>query len=265
MTMLAFMLRDLKLYAQNPTFRRIQFVITGLFAFALFIVAYLQFLLSERHPQSHIGESIYALLTPAYFLMSVALFVPLQVVESIQMDRQPSNWAMLCLAPIGRTRILLGKLFAFLIATLWQALWVTPLFCFSAYTGGLPLRKLLLCLLVFLVASAFFALIGMAITLVSPAGRAVSRSYAVVLVVLFVPLIAPTWSAWVRLPAAVLDLMRIFSPFCVLIAVVTGKTQVALGFVPIWVWMCVFYAIFSTLLFWVCCADRSPLARASID
>ena len=122
-------LKELRFYAHQPKYRRIQFIILCTLAFALFATAFELFALSRGRPQILVGEGIYALLIPLFFCLLLGLVVPLQTVESFQIERRRANWDLLNLTPIGHRKFLLGKLMGTVLALLWcigfddSALW----------------------------------------------------------------------------------------------------------------------------------------------
>jgi len=141
-------LKELRYYAHQPKYRRTQFIILCTLAFALFATAFELFALSRGHPEILVGESIYALLIPLFFCLLLGLVVPLQAVESFQIERYRSNWDLLNLTPIGHRKFLLGKLTGAVLGLLWCIGLTIPLFGLSVYTGGLEIHQLFQCGLV---------------------------------------------------------------------------------------------------------------------
>ncbi len=244
-------LKELRFYTHQPRYRRIQFIILCTLAFALFATAFEQFALSRGRPQILVGESIYVLLIPLFFCLLLGLVVPLQVVESFQIERRGANWDLLNLTPISHRKFLLGKLMGVVLALFWCIGLTIPLFGVSVYTGGLAMRQLLQCGLVFIVGFITFFLIGACFTLLGHPNRAMGRSYAAVLLLSFIPLIAPALTPLAGIPTILLELLRVLSPLCVLVAIVKSDTDIALGIAPIWVWMVLYHIILSTALFGV--------------
>ena len=242
-------LKELRFYAHQPKYRRIQFIILSTLAFALFATAFELFALSSGRPQSLVGESIYVLLIPLFFLLLLGLIVPLQAVESFQIERRGANRDLLNLTPIGHRKFLLGKLMGAVLALLWCIGLTIPLFGISVYTGGLEISQLLQCGLVFIVGFIAFFLIGACFTLLGHSNHAMGRSYAVVLLLSFIPLIAPALTPLVNIPTIMLELLRVLSPLCVLAAIVKSDTDIALGIAPVWVWMVLYHIILSAALF----------------
>lgn len=158
--MIALILKELRCYAHQPKYRRIQLIILCTLAFTLFAIAFELFALSRGRPQIHVGESIHAIWIPLFFCLLLGLAVPLQAVESFQVERQNSNWDLLNLTPIGHRKFLLGKLVGAVLATLWCIWLAIPLFALSVYTGGLALHQLLQCGLVFIAGFTVFFLLG---------------------------------------------------------------------------------------------------------
>ena len=242
-------LKELRCYAHQPKYRRTQFIILCTLALALFATAFELFALSRGRPEILVGESIYALLIPLFFCLLLGLVVPLQAVESFQIERHKSNWDLLNLTPIGHRKFLLGKLMGAVLAILWCIGLTIPLFGVSVYTGGLEIHQLLQCGLVFIVGFIAFFFIGACFTLLGHPNHAMGRSYAVVLLLSFIPLVTPALTPLVGIPTILLELLRILSPLCVLVAIVNSDTAIALGIAPVWVWMVIYHIILSAALF----------------
>ena len=244
-------LKELRFYAHQPKYRRIQFIILCTLAFALFATAFELFALSRGRPQILVGEGIYALLIPLFFCLLLGLVVPLQTVESFQIERRGANWDLLNLTPIGHRKFLLGKLMGTVLALLWCIGLTIPLFGVSVYTGGLEIRQLLQCGLVLIIGLIAFFFIGACFTLLGHPNHAMGWSYAVVLLLSFIPLIAPALTPLVNIPTIMLELLRVLSPLCVLVAIVKSDTDIAIGIAPVWVWMVLYHIILSAALFLV--------------
>ena len=247
--MIALIFKELRFYAHQPKYRRTQFIILCTLALALFTIAFEQFALSRGRPQILVGESIYTLLIPLFFFLLLGLVTPLQAVESFQIERHGSNWDLLVLTPIGHRKLLLGKLMGSVLALLWCIGLTIPLFGLSVYTGGLEIHQLLECGLVSIAGFATFFLIGTCFTLLGPSNHAMARSYAVVLLLTFIPLIVPTLTPLMSLPTILIAVLQALSPMCALIAIVQSDTHIALGIAPIWVWMVLYHTILSVILF----------------
>ena len=255
-------LKELRCYAHQPKYRRTQFIILCTLALGLLAIAFEQFALSRGRPQILVGESIYALLIPLFFCLLLGLVIPLQAVESFQIERHRSNWDLLTHTPIGHRKFLLGKLTGAVLAILWCIGLTIPLFGLSVYTGGLEIHQLLQCGLVLIAGFIAFFFIGACFTLLGSPNRAMGWSYAVVLLLNFVPLIAPALIPLVGIPTILLELLRVLSPLCVLVAIVKSDTDIALGIAPVWVWMVLYHIILSATLFgtlsWQ--LDKHPLS-----
>ena len=247
--MIALILKELRFYAHQPKYRRIQFFILSTMAFALFATAFELFALSRGRPQILVGESIYALLIPLFFCLLLGLVIPLQAVESFQIERRGTNWNLLNLTPVGHRKFLLGKLMGMVLALLWCIGLTIPLFGLSVYTGGLEISQLLQCALVLIAGLTAFFLIGACFTLLGHSNHAMGRSYAVVLLLSFIPLIAPALTPLVNIPTIMLELLRVLSPLCAIVAIIKPDTYNALGIAPVWVWMVLYNIILSVSLF----------------
>ena len=249
--MIALILKEMRFYAHQPKYRRTQFIILCTLAFALFATAFEQFALSRGRPQILVGESIYTLLISLFFCLLLGLVIPLRAVESFQIERRGSNWDLLNLTPISHQKFLLGKLMAAVLVLLWCIGLTIPLFGISIYTGGLEVRQLFLCGLVSIIGFIAFFLIGACFTLVGCPDRARGRSYAVVLLLTFIPLIIPVLTPLINFPTLLIELLQVLSPLCALVAIVKPDVYIGFSIKPIWVWMVLYHIILSATLFGV--------------
>ena len=119
------------------------------------------------------------------------------------------------------------------------------------YTGGLEMRQLFLCGLVFIIGFIAFFLIGACFTLLGCPDRARGRSYAVVLSLTFTPLIIPVLTPLINFPTILIELLRVLSPLCAIVAIVKSDVYISFGITPIWVWMVLYHIILSATLFGV--------------
>ena len=249
--MIALILKESRFYAYQPKYRHTQFIILCTLAFALFATAFEGFALSRGRPQILVGESIYVVLISLFFCLLLGLVIPLQAVESFQIERRGSNWDILNLTPIGHRKFLLGKLMGAVLALLWCIGLTIPLFGISVYTGGLEVRQLFLCGLVSIIGFIGFFLIGACFTLLGCPDRARGRSYAAVLLLTFTPLIIPALTPLINSPKILIELLRVLSPLCALIAIVKPEAYIGLSITPVWMWMVLYYIILSATLFGV--------------
>ena len=247
--MTALILKELRFYAHQPKYRRTQFIILCTLAFALFATAFEQFALSRGRPQILVGENIYALLISLFFCLLVGLVIPLQAVESFQIERRESNWDLLNLTPISHQKFLFGKLTAAVLVLLWCIGLTMPLFGISVHTGGLEMRQLFLCGLVSIIGLIAFFLIGACFTLLGCPDHARGRSYAVVLLLTFIPLIIPVLTPLINFPTILLELLRVLSPLCTLVAIVKPDVYIGLSIKPVWMWTALYHMILSATLF----------------
>ena len=249
--MIALILKELRFYAHQPKYRRTQFIILCTLAFVLFATAFEGFALSRGGSQILVGESIYVVLISLFFCLLLGLVIPLQAVESFQIEKRGSNWDILNLTPIGHRKFLLGKLMGSVLALLWCIGLTIPLFGISVYTGGLEIRQLFLCGLASIIGFIAFFLIGACFALLGCPDHARGRSYAVVLLLTFTPLIIPALTPMINFPKILIDLLQALSPLCALVAIVKPDAYVGLSITPVWMWMILYYIILSATLFGV--------------
>ena len=240
--MIALIVKELRCYARQRRYRRIQFVIMCLLAFTLFTAAFELFAQSQTSSQIDVGSGIYSILVIVFFIAILCFAVPLQGIEAIQIEKRSANLDLLTITPINAWKLLAGKLIGAIIAALWSVWLATPLFWLSIYTGGLTLRQLFACGLVFIAGNALFLMIGISFTLFGNPIHARSRSYAAVLSITLLPLIL---SHTIRFEQGALDLLHLLSPLCALLSIIRSEK----GSIAIWLWMTCFYLLLFALMF----------------
>ena len=241
MQMLAILVKELQCYTYSKKYRRIQFLILCGFALLLFLGT-IEF---YAHGTIDVGAQAYTLCVIG--LYCVQLWVPRHAVEAIHIE-QPgpgngTNGALLALSPLADWKILVGKLSAIVLWSMW-GIWLTlPLFALSSYTGGLAVSQLVKCGAVLLVSCVFFALVGIGFGLRHPQTRAKGISYGFVLLLTFLPLMPfPLLDA-----IAVLD---VISPLCALLSILHA------GATHLWLWniglFCVLFVVLFPILIRFC-------------
>ena len=244
--MLALIVKELRYYANQRRYRRVQVVILSLIAFTLFAAAF-ELFESQTGAQTNVGAGLYGILVIVLFVALLCFVVPVQIIEALQIEKQGSNFDLLSMTPFNTWKLLAGQLIGAIIAALWPIWLASPLFWISIYTGGLRFMQLLACTLVGLTASLVFLMVGIGFSLFGSSRHATSRSYAVILPITFLPLIL---SHTFTLAPRGEELLRVLSPLCVLLAIVRSDTDFLYGVGPIWVWMICFYAVLLAIMFW---------------
>ena len=232
--MLAVILKELRCYTHSSKYRRIQFLILCGLALLL-LVATVEF---YAHRTRDVGKQVYTLCIIVLFIAQ--LWVPRHAVEALHVDRSATrngmNGALLVLSPLANWKILVGKLSAVVLWAIW-GIWLTiPLFALSSYIGGLAVSKLVKCGAVLLVSCIFFALIGIGFALCNPPTRAKGISYAVVVLLTFLPLI----------PIPLLDALPtldVMSPLCALLSILSANPT------NLWMWHIGVFCVLSFAIF----------------
>ena len=228
--MLAIIVKELRCYTNIGKYRRMQLVVLCGFALLL-LVGTVEF---YAHHTIDVGKQTYKLCI--IFLFIPQFWVPRHAVEAWHIDGNGTNGAMLALSPLASWKILLGKLSAVAIWTMW-GVWLTiPLFALSSYTGGLAVSQLAKCGAVLLVSCIFFALIGIGFALRNPPIQAKSISYGLVLLLTFLPLIPiPLFDA--------IPVLDVISPLCVVLSILSANPTL------LWLWNIGLFCALSVLIF----------------
>ena len=246
--MIALIAKELRYYAGQRKFRRIQLIIIGLFSLILLISAFELFAYAQRGGQFNVGYGIYSILAIALFIMLLCLVVPLQAIEAAQIENLNSNTDLLRISPLSIWKQLAAKLVASIIAALWSIWLVTPLFWFSIYSGGLTLNQIFTCLLVYVASTSLFSMIGICFAFSANPVQARVRSFSTILLITFLPLI----SLW-ALPFddTLLSVLNSLSPVSVLLSVVGWYPNAFMTGFSLWSWMVCVYFVASAILYWI--------------
>lgn len=228
--MLAIIVKELRCYINIGKYRRMQLVVLCGFALLL-LVGTVEF---YAHRTPNVGKQTYKLCI--IFLFISQFWVPRQAVEAWHTDRNGANGALLALSALASWKILVGKLSAVVLWTMW-GIWLTiPLFALSSYTGGLTVSQLASCGAVLLVSCIFFALIGIGFALRNPPLQAKSISYGLVLLLTFLPLMPiPLFDA--------IPVLDAISPLCVVLSILSADPT------HLWLWNVSLLCVVSILMF----------------
>ncbi len=232
--MLAIIVKELRCYTNIGKYRRMQLVVLCGFALLL-LVGTIEF---YAHHTPNVGKQTYKLCI--LFLFIPQFWVPRHAVEAWHTDQHlpgnGTNGALLALSPLASWKILLGKLSAVVLWTMW-GIWLTlPLFALSSYTGGFAVSQLAKCGAVLLVSCIFFALIGIGFALRNPPLQAKSISYGLVLLLTFLPLIPiPLFDA--------IPVLDVISPLCVVLSILSANPT------QLWLWNIGLFCVVSVLMF----------------
>ena len=194
--MFAIIIKDLRLHANQPKYRLLQFSIVLLIS-AMFFIATVEYFVSTRsNSQIDTGRNIFTILVSTLFIAITGVVAPILAIESIQDERRNANFDLLYLSRLSVVQILLGKLTGVLLASFALILMTAPVFILSTFTGGFRLRDLLTCGIVFLSTNTLFVLISFSLAL-SLHENILSYGYGIILAVIFLPLVAPKPIWWI--------------------------------------------------------------------
>ena len=241
--MFALILKELRCYTNIGKYRRMQLVVLCGFALLL-LVGTIEF---YAYHTPNVGKQTYKLCI--IFLLIVQFWVPRHAVEAWHTDHHlpgnGTNGALLALSPLASWKILVGKLSAVVLWTMWS-IWLTfPLFALSSYTGGFAVSQLARCGAVLLMSCIFFALIGIGFALRNPPLQAKSISYGLVLLLTFLPLIPiPLFDA--------IPVLDVISPLCVVLSILSADPTY------LWLWNIGLLCVVSVLTFPVLVKQMRP-------
>lgn len=253
--MIALIAKELRYYANQRKFRRVQLLIIGLLSLILLIAAFELFAYAQKGAQINVGYGIYSILVIALFIMLLCLVVPLQAIEAVQIENLRANFELLRLSPLSVWKQLAGKLIASIIAALWSIWLVTPLFWFSIYSGGLTLNQLFTCLLVYIACILLFSMIGICFALSANSIQARARSFSTILLITFLP---PISLRLLPLDGVLLSLWNSLSPLSVLLSIIGWYPNASIAGLPLWSWMTCFYSMASVFLLWLAAKWHLP-------
>lgn len=247
--MIAIIIKDLRIFTNTRKYLIIQFVVLSLLVLGLFlgtIEFYAQGTDTNQNGKPlDVGKQIYTLFILCIFF---ALFlVPRHAVDTLNLEfsggyvnnsplKNRSNWSLLHITPLRYWRIIMGKLIAIVVWSVWL-IWISgPLFALSSYLGGVPIEQYVLSGIVIVVSCLFFAMIGMGFALWLTPINAKGVSYAVVLIITFLPLLPI--SPFVDLP-----MLTKLSPIASLLSGLQS------GVNELWMWNIGLYCLICVLIF----------------
>ena len=220
----------------------------GMLALILLAAAFELFAYSQTGAQVNVGYGIYSILVVAFFILLLCFAVPLQAIEAMQIENQSSNLDLLRITPLSTWQILAGKLIASIAAAFWTVWLAIPLFWLSIFAGGLAVRQLLACGVVFAASILLFSMIGICFTFFGNSSHARTRSYGAILLITLLPLIL---SHTLTVGEALLNSLRVLSPLCVLLSIIKPNPNVLIAGFPLWSRMVCFYLILCALMLWI--------------
>ena len=246
--MIALITKELRYYASQRRYRRIQLIIIGLLSLILVGAAIELFAYTQTGGRINVGYGIYSILVVALFILLLCFVVPFQAIEAFQIEFRSSNLDLLKMSPLSPLMLMAVKLLGSVIAALWTIWLVVPLFCLSIYAGGLTLNQLLTCGLIFIACISLFSMIGICFVLSSNSIQARTRSVATILLITFLPQIS---SRTLPVDDVLVNLLNSLSPLSVLLSIIGKHRDAFIMGLPLWLWMVCLYLLASTILFWL--------------
>ena len=246
--MVALITKELRFFASQRRFKRIQLIIISLLSLTLVGAAIELFAYTQTGGHIDVGYGIYSILVIALFILMLCFVVPHQAIEALQIENRSSNLDLLKMSPLSPLVSIAGKFLASVIAALWTIWLVAPLFCLSIYAGGLTLNQLLTCGLIFIACISLFSMIGICFALSPNSIQARTRSFATILLITFLPLIL---SRTLLVDDVLVNLLNSLSPLSVLLSIIGRHRDAYMMGLPLWSWMVCLYLLASIILFWI--------------
>ncbi|RKU25950.1 hypothetical protein C6497_14280 [Candidatus Poribacteria bacterium] len=141
------------------------------------------------------GSQTYSLFINSMLL--ITFLVPRHAVETIRMEQSENNiqnvgignFAYLKLSKLTDFEILIGKIAAVVIWTLWSVLLLIPIFSLSSYMGGYNILQLAKCGIILTINGILFSIIGCMCGLCFPTITAKGVSYGIILFITLIPIL----------------------------------------------------------------------------
>jgi ABC-2 type transport system permease protein len=170
-------------------------VVLGLFSYALYHLVISATRYSGMPLSPQIGQVMFFGLAMVELLL-ISAITPAITASAISGEREKLTYEMLLATPLHPLQILWGKLFSSLSYVLILLFAAIPMASLVFIFGGVTLRDMLKTLAVLIVAAVLFGVIGLFMSaLLGRSGRSIAFSYAVVLLILFGPLLAALFAS----------------------------------------------------------------------
>lgn len=263
--MLAIIIKDLRAYLRNRRVRNIQIIYVCALSLILFsMIVELAARGGHNVAEFNYGRVIFSTFIVVAFLLLIALATPISAILSIVEAKHESNFDLLLLTPLKISHILLGKLIAPTLHTIFMLLSCLPLLSFSVYIGGLSLSQIGLCSLLILVMAATFNLIGIFYALVCKREEmAIILSYATICMLIFAPFLTMI-SAQVfdiNIQSVPVKITKVLSPLYAMLALL-GVVNGVTGVLPGWAVTLTSYILILVTVF---CAIKQIFFRSNLE
>ena len=199
--MLSIIFKDLSLYSNSRRYRLIQFILLVLLI-TVFFISLTEFYSSgieNRNVEGvNPGYQTYSLFIIS--MLFITFLVPRLAVESLNLEYYEKgnvnsqnfgigNLAFLKLSKLLDLEILIGKIAAVVIWTLWSVWFLIPVFSLSSYIGGYSIWQLAKCGIILTINGILFSIIGYICRLCFPTITAKGISYGIVLFITLIPIL----------------------------------------------------------------------------
>lgn len=243
--MFSIIIKELRVYAKSKRIRNIQLLYVSVLSLLLFLLSVELSLRGQASmsAKNAPGNEMFSVLIISAFLLLLALATPVLANYSILKEDET-------LSLLGHAQIIIGKLSALSIITIVMPLSILPLLSLSAYTGGLPLSKIVLCYVIIFIASVAFNSMGMLwATICKREELTITTSYATICTLTFMPFILPVFSNAfginIQIPTKI---AQAFSPLYAMFATLGYVSDVTAVNLSIWWITLILYVLVSVVL-----------------
>ena len=195
--MLSILFKDLSIYSNSRRYRLIQFMILVLLITVFFISLtefYSSGIENETTYTDNPGSQTYSLFIIC--MLFITFLVPRHAVETLRMEQSDNtqnvgigNFAYLKLSKLTDLEILIGKIAAVVIWTLWSVWLLIPIFSLSSYIGGYSMWQLTKCGIILTINGILFSIIGYICGLCFRTITAKGVSYGIILFITLIPIL----------------------------------------------------------------------------
>ena len=199
--MLSVLYKDLSIFSNSRRYRLIQFMILVLLI-TIFFIGLTEFYSAGSENQNintvNPGTQTYTLFIIC--MLIITFLVPRHAIEALNLEKSVKdndntqnvsiwNLSYLKLSKLSDFEILIGKIAAVVIWTLWSVWLLIPIFSLSSYIGGYTLWQLVKCGIILTINGILFSIIGYICGLCFPTITAKGVSYGIILLITLIPIL----------------------------------------------------------------------------
>ncbi len=199
--MLSIIIKDISIYSNSRRYRLMHFTVLVLLIIVFFssLTEYYSYGIENQIADSfNPGHQTYSLFIIS--MLFITFLVPRHAVEILSIEQHEKNnvnslnvgignIAFLKLSKLTDMEILIGKIFAVVIWTLWSVWFLIPIFSLSSYIGGYTIWQLAKCGIILTINGILFSIIGYICGLCFPITTAKGVSYVIILFITLIPLL----------------------------------------------------------------------------